>query len=180
MATDIPAITTKLYGILEPLTDEDRQRVVGAAMTMLGSPMPTADKAATEEDGSLPDLPAKAKIWAKQNGVTAEQLEQVFHFGAEGAAIIATVPGKNNAEKSINAYLLTGIAKFLSTGDAQFTDDEARATCTTAGCYDASNHSKYLKNMGNSFSGSKAKGWTLTAPGLKAGATRIKEIAGAA
>lgn len=64
----------------------------------------------------------------------------------------------------------------LASGEAKFTDKEARALCTSAGCYDGPNHASTLKARGNWFTGSKEKGWVLTAPGLKHGAALIKGL----
>ena len=56
----------------------------------------------------------------------------------------------------------------------QFDDAEARRVCEAAVCLDAKNHSTYMKEIGKLAAGSKEKGWTLTAPGLKHAATLIK------
>ena len=109
---------------------------------------------------------------------SAQQLSQVFHVTDEKADVIASdMPGKNKKDQALNAYVLAGIAQLLSTGEPTFTDKEARALCTSAGCYDQNNHSATLKDKGNWFTGTKEKGWTLTAPGLKHGATLIKSLA---
>lgn len=123
-------------------------------------------------------LPQAALVWAKQTGISEEELELVFHQDGEATSVIASsVPGKNTAQKVINCYLLTGLSEFLRTGDANFTDKAARALCTAFGCFDTTNHAKYMNTKGNEFTGSKEKGWTLTAPGKKRGATLVKEIA---
>src|SRR5262245_33425634 len=90
---------------------------------------------------------------------------------SDGAEVICHVPGKNKKEKTINAYVLTGAASLLSSGEPTFTDKSAREVCSDAGCYDANNHAHNLDGKGNLFSGSKKTGWTLTAPGLTHAAT---------
>ena len=45
------------------------------------------------------------------------------------------------------------------------------------GCFDGSNHALYMKGKGNVLGGSKDAGWTLTGPGLKAGAELVKKLA---
>ncbi|GGK17241.1 hypothetical protein GCM10011394_28060 [Luteimonas terricola] len=74
----------------------------------------------------------------------------------------------------MNTYLMLGIAAFLSTGEASFTDKDARELCEHFGCYDATNHAKYIKEFGNKITGSKSSGWKLTAPGLNAAAELVK------
>jgi len=126
----------------------------------------------------MPSLPSRARAWLKQNGVSAEELQQVFHFESGGAGVIAgEIPGKNNKEKTLSAYALVGLSCFLSTGSAAFDDKSARALCESSGCYDQGNHSYIIKKRGNEFTGTKEKGWTLTAPGLRRAALIVKEIA---
>jgi len=116
-------------------------------------------------------------VWMKQNGITAEQLQHVFHFSGAGVEIIAPdFPGKNKKQKTYNAYVVEGIAQLLATGEPHFTDKVARALCERAGCFDSANHATHMNNKGNEFAGSKDKGWTLTAPGLKKGAALVKEL----
>jgi hypothetical protein len=113
----------------------------------------------------------------KQNSISSEELQQVFDLSDGEAAVIAPgVPGKNNAERTISAYVLLGIARLLATGEPNFDDKSARALCESLGCYDYNNHSTYLKEKGNNFTGDKTKGWKLTAPGLKYGAVLTKAL----
>ena len=87
-------------------------------------------------------------------------------------------PGKNGKEKTINAYVLTGVSAFLQTGETKFDDKTARDVCKTMGCFNEGNHAYYLKGRGNVLGGSKDSGWTLTGPGLKLGAELIRNLAG--
>ena len=82
--------------------------------------------------------------------------------------------GKSDRVKTINTYLLTGIAALLESGTANFQDETARKNCESLGCYDQNNHSKYMKEFGNKITGSKKTGWKLTGPGLVAGAEILK------
>ena len=106
-----------------------------------------------------------------------DELQQVFHLGNGDAEVIAgDIPGKNKKEKTYSAYILIGLSKLLSTGSPAFDDKSARALCESSGCYDQANHSVHIKERGNEFTGTKDKGWTLTAPGLKRAAVLIKEM----
>ncbi len=128
--------------------------------------------------GAAPYLPAASSAWIKQNSMTAGELELVFHIeDADMALIAAEIPGKSTREKVLNCYVLAGVRELLRTGDASFSDKSARALCGEFGCLDTTNHSKYLNERGIELTGSKEKGWMLTAPGKKRGAALVKEIA---
>lgn len=175
-------VVGKIVDLLSPLTTEERGRVIAAARTLLGDPRTGGDDSGDEGDddetASAITTTGKAKSWQRQNGVTADDLSQVFHV-ADGVAevILGEMPGKNKREQTLNAYVLAGLARFIVGGEPQFTDKDARKLCNDAGCYDATNHAKTLKARGNWFTGSKVKGWVLTAPGLKHAATLFKPSA---
>jgi hypothetical protein len=170
-------VLTKLIELLSPMPSDERGRLMRSALVFLGDEIPAAPAAAAAETtGTMPGLPPKASAWMRQNGLTTDQLEQVFHIDGGTADIIATLPGRNKKEQTLSAYVMSGIGQLLLTGEPTFEDKSARALCERAGCYDGSNHSGYLKDRGNEFSGSKEKGWILTAPGLKRGAEFIKQM----
>jgi hypothetical protein len=112
-----------------------------------------------------------------QNDVSLSDLEQVFHIQNGSVEFIAAhMPGSSDKDKTLNAYVIAGIAKLIESGNPGFDDKTARELCSTLGCLDTTNHAKYLNKKGNEFAGSKEKGWTLTAPGLKRGAALVKEM----
>lgn len=181
--TDLKTLVTGLYDLLEPAAPTDRKKAIKAAMTMLGDDAGVIDhkesKSESEEEADDSDLGLnkKVKTWMTRNSVAAEQLQHVFHIDGENVDIIAdTSPGKNQKEQTINAYVLTGIAEFLKTGESKFTDKAGREACKKMGCYGDTNHATYMKKPGNVMSGSKDSGWTLTGPGLKAGAELVKAL----
>jgi hypothetical protein len=167
---------------LTPLESEERQRIIQASLTLLGeAPIKSGKRGVNEsdDDGAAggPGPSARSRVWMKQNGLSVEQVSQVFHISTDDAEIIAhDVPGKTRRDKVRNAYILIGVARYLFSGDARFDDDTARVVCERYGFYDHTNHMKYMKG-GNEFTGSKEKGWILTAPGLKHGAAIVQEIA---
>ena len=176
----ITEVVSLIVSELEPFPSEERHRVVSASLTLLGETEPRSAKRASPEaraeevDG---DLPSRAKSWIRQNSLSLDQIQQVFHWSDEGVEVIAaSLPGKNNKERVRNAYVMKGISSLLSTGVASFDDKSARELCEKLGIYDHTNHTKYMKG-GNEFTGSKDKGWTLTAPGLKHAATLIAGLA---
>lgn len=169
----------KIVEMLSPLSSEERVRIVRAAMALLGeaTEAPAANIVVEAPTDDVSNFTPRAQIWMKQNSIISEHLEQVFHVSDGVAEVIAPhLPGKNKKEKTYSAYILAGLAQLLLTGNASFGDKEARAICEAAGCYDSANHSATLRNRGNEFTGSKEKGWTLTAPGLKRAAELIKEM----
>lgn len=174
-------IVAKFVELLTPLPTEERQRVIGAALVLLGENPPSLQRVGADGSGFANEdvnLPQRAQVWLKQNQLTMDTIEEVFHITGSDVDVIAhDMPGKNNKEKTLNAYLLTGIKQLLATGEASFEDKQARALCKSSGCYSEANHATYLKGKGNEMNGSKEKGWVLTAPGLKRSATLIKEAA---
>ena len=177
----ITDVVTEIVDILTPLQSEDRRRVIAASLTLLGEEASIAKNTNANEDGddseALAKLPPRARVWMKQNNVSAEELEEVFHISEDGVEVIAAeIPGKSDKEKTYSAYILMGTARLLATGTPAFEDKAARALCQSSGCYNSVNHSTYLKDRGNEFTGSKETGWTLTGPGLKRGSALVKEL----
>ena len=174
--------TTKLVDILMGLSPEERLRAIRAAMILIGEAPPSTDlQVPSDADlkrgiGEPTQLPARARTWMTQNGIPGDRLQQVFHIADGVVEIIASVPGRNRKEQTYNAYILSGAAQLLATGNPSFQDKAARALCELSGCYDNTNHATYLKDRGNEFTGSKEKGWTLTAPGLRRAAELVKEL----
>jgi hypothetical protein len=185
-APKVAEIASKVFALLEPLVSEDRQKVVAATLTLLGeasaSSAPVVPPSGAPQLGLLQQgasgLNAKAGIWAKQNGIGKAELEQVFDIETTGVTVIASsAPGKNDKEKTLNAYVLEGVKCLLASGEPSFEDKSARKLCEDLGCLNGSNHAQYLSGKGNLFTGSKSTGWKLTAPGLKHAGALIKELA---
>lgn len=177
-------ISGKIVELVGPLDADDRQKIFGSVFALLGeAPLHDGDperrQGAERNNNQVEaEVPAKVKTWLRQNEVGSAALEQAFHIEKGKASYIGgDMPGRSLKEKTINAYVLAGLANFLSTGEAKFTDNTARLACSDAGCYDAPNHVRYVKAKSNYFTGSKDKGWTLTAPGLKYAASLIKGAA---
>ncbi|WP_298368393.1 hypothetical protein [uncultured Bradyrhizobium sp.] len=175
----ITDIVAAIVAELTPLQSDERQRVIQASLVLLGeSPLAVGKKLpeAQSETDYGNDVPARARTWMKQNHLSVNQVQQVFHTSSDGVEIIISeIPGKGNRDKVRNAYVLLGIAGLISSNEPRFDDREARALCERYGFFDGTNHMKYMKG-GNEFTGSKEKGWTLTAPGLKQGAAIILNL----
>jgi hypothetical protein len=174
---NIAEAATKMVDLLSPFETEERERVVHAALTLLGdAPIGSPRRPAPDE---LPtDIPRRAAAWLHQHGLNREQLDEIFHRDGDRSEVIAAaMPGHSNKERTLNGYLLTGVSRMLATGDASFDDNTARQLCRNLGCYDHTNHATYLKNRGNKFTGSKEQGWQLTAPGLAQAAALIRQMA---
>lgn len=171
---------TKIVDILSPLSPDERRRVIGASLTLLGddpSSLQSSGGFTSYRQTSEMGLPERAQLWMDQNSLSMEEVQQVFHISDGTVEVIASgMPGNNDKEKTYSAYILSGIASLLRTGNAAFDDKSARTLCKTSGCFTGGNHATHLNQKGNEFTGSKEKGWTLTAPGLKRGADLIKQL----
>ncbi len=184
----ITEITTKVVKMLTPLDSEQRQKVIQASLTLLGeasiasgtsggSRSPDGTGGTVGAPHGISGLSAKANAWVKRNGITLEQLEEVFDIAGGVMGVIAShIPGKNKKEKTLNAYVIQGVSRLLASGEGNFDDKAARALCENLGCYDSSNHAVYLNAKSNALTGSKDSGWRLTAPGLNRGAELVKEM----
>ena len=162
---------------LSPLGSDDRRRAVRAAMMLLGDEALEPEVGQVDEAHSedISAFPPRVRTWMRQNDLSIAAVQNTFHIEHGAAEFIGEVPGSTNKDKVRNAYVLTGISNFLGTGEQRFDDAAARALCERFGFYDSTNHSKYLR-AGSEFTGGRERGWTLTIPGLKAGANLIKEI----
>ena len=178
-ASKVADVTTKVTNLLLPLSSEDRQRVMKATFALLGEDVVAfeargnATTTTVTPSGGGQYVNPKVANWIRTNALTATQLDQVFDGGE---VIDLNVPGKSAKQKTINTYVIEGIASFLTTGEPTVDDKKARELCGKVGCFNSANHSVYMGDKGNVLSGSKAGGWRLTGPGLTSGAQLIKEM----
>jgi hypothetical protein len=180
MPTDLKTLVTGLYDLLEPADPSERKKALKAAMAMLGDDTAVTDQKHAKQavdDGDGSEYPVKARQWMKKYDVTEEHINNVFHVEKGSAEVVAhEAPGSSGKQKTINAYVLTGISQLIATGDPKFDDKAARAVCKSMGCLDEGNHAYNMKGKGNLLGGSKDSGWTLTGPGLKSGAELVKGL----
>jgi hypothetical protein len=178
-AKTVTEVVAAIVSELTPLGSEERRRVIQASLVLLGDAPSAFEKNPRldeRHDVGDEDLPARARAWIKQNGLSLEQMHQVFHLRGTDVEIIASnIPGNSNRDKVRHAYLLMGAARLITLGEPRFDDKEARSLCERFGIFDGTNHTKYVKG-GNELAGSKDKGWALTAPGLKQAALLISEL----
>lgn len=187
-SSQLTAIVGKIVSSLEPLNEEDRSRVLRSSLAIIGA---NAGGTRESEPGVEPDRPggkgslngmsAKATHWMKQNNLTPEQIETVFEMSDGDATLIAaSLPGKGTKQQAQNAYVLKGLEKLFGSGEPVFEDKAARTACQNYGCYDHTNHTRYVNDAKNILVGSEEKGWRLTAPGLTHGAALVRELTGSA
>ena len=190
MSDDFKNLVTGLYDLLLPVTDaEVRKRAVKSALMMLGDDPGFVEQKSKsggcsgsstpdDDDGEGGDYNAKAARWMQRNKITPEQIGHVLHVDGETVDLIANkIPGDKQGEKVINTYVLVGIRELFRTGEAKFTDEQGRAECERMGTHGKTNHATYLKTPGKVMTGSTKAGWTLTVPGLTAGAELVRGLA---
>jgi hypothetical protein len=182
-----PETLIAIINVLAPLSSEQRQRTVAAAMMFLGEaplqkPRQETSGGSTDNNNGDGEAGYSTHIakWMKQNEVSAEELDQTFHFHESGTFDLLHAPGNSKKEQTLNTYILTGLGKYLAANDRSFDDATARGFCETIGCFDRANHAAILKGKGGEFSGDKTKGYSLTNVGVKRGEALVKEVAGGA
>jgi hypothetical protein len=166
----------KMVEMLKPLSSEDRQRVTNATFALLGEAYAAKNVVSgsnEESESDLISLAPRAKKWAKDNAVSQNDIDQYLHLDGANSEVI-DIPGASGKEHTINAYVLKGILALLTTGNANFTDQDARDLCKRNKYYSDKHHAEYMKEAQGLWVGSKENGLTLTSKGLKAGATIIK------
>lgn len=174
----------KIVEVLTPLSSEQRQRALSAAMLLFGesSPIPTTSIARipnqNQQSESEDGISSKALVWMKKYSITREQLDHVFCIENDSIDVIASkMPSFGKRQQTVQAYIVCGLKSFLKTGEPTFTDADGRELCSKVGCYDVANHSNYKKAFGNFISGSKDSGWRLSNPGLNEAAQIVKQLA---
>jgi hypothetical protein len=171
---------TQMIEILEPLTPEDRQRNINAALTYLGDPgLASAPRSHAENLEGSPDERRTSPTIAsrmRQYNIANAHLEHVFDFRNDGSFALLDVAGTAKREQTLNTYILTGLGTYLATGERAFSDALARGNCEAHSCLDVSNHSKTLAAKHPEFNGDKSSGWTITIPGIRRGAELVKQI----
>lgn len=179
---NLPDVVGDIYKLLDPLESADRQKVIKSAMMLLGENVNSGVAAEASNGFSGSDdesaFGVKATRWMGQNRIAASAIDEIFHKDGDNVEIIVgEVPGRGNKGKSQNCYLLSGVRTLLKSDDPKFTDAEAVSLCKHMGCYDQANHAKTRSDLGNIVAGSKASGFALPAPGLRAAAELIKNMA---
>src|ERR1700755_1078819 len=93
-------VTGKIVELLQPLSPEERQRILQASLTLLGDAgiekkqESSGEPSATNDVTGHANLPIRARTWVKQNGISSEQLDQLFHIeDGQVQFIAAEVPG---------------------------------------------------------------------------------------
>jgi hypothetical protein len=190
MSNEFKNLVNGLYDLLSPITDADvRKRAIKSVLVMLGDDPGFVEQkqkgvtaggesgeAGTGDDG---EFNAKAARWMQRNNLTPEQIGHVFHIDGDTVELIADkIPGTKQGEKVINTYVLVGIRELLRSGEPRFDNELGRTECERMGTHGKTNHTTILKSPGKVMTGSVKTGWTLTAPGLTAGAELVKELAG--
>ena len=179
---NLPSIVDGLYKLLEPLNPDDRARVVRAVLALLGeggiSAAGTEKDKEFEGDSAPSTFGAKATRWMTQNKITEQDIYEIFHKDGDSVDVIASsLPGNGKRGETRNCYLLSGARALLETDEPKFSEPDVVYLCKLMGCHDRSNHSAIRRSLGNMVAGTKTSGYTLPAPGLRAAAELIKEMA---
>jgi hypothetical protein len=177
----------RIFVVLEALSAEERRRALQAVLTMLGEGIAAPRTGLTAPSGlasaSSPvaeetnlNLGPKASSWVSRYQLTAAELGTVFHIMNGQAEVIASgAPGTTKKERTVNCYLLAGIAALLTRDAADFTERDAIALCRHLSAYDRNNHPTNRHAVGSRMTGSREAGFSLTASGLSAAADVVRQ-----
>ena len=185
MDTNIAAVTTQLFSLLEPLSSDERVKVARAVFALLGDELPAVAggrPVAHSQQSSvvvetMGHLPPRATSWCAQHKLGQDSLENWFYFHEGKVDVhVNSVPGNSKREQTFNCYLLAGLRSFLESDTGRFTDSEAMTLCKHTRAYDKNNHPKFRKALGSLVNGSKDDGFVLTGPGLKEAAALMRKI----
>ena len=193
-----------VYDALRNLDKDSQNRVLEYAIKRLGlkrdtsereesgssfSPRQLAEEVRERPEAAVDELDVEdelsgvspiARKWIRRNGLSVNQLSELFSLGLDSIDLVArSVPGQNKKEKMRSVLLMTGAAAYLGAGVARVDDAAFREALSHYNAYDGKNFSHYLKDWAPEVSGSKESGYTLTARGLAAAAELIKGITGA-
>src|SRR5262249_30146066 len=111
---------TKMIDLLRPLDSEERRRTVGAAMLFLGeTAAPISVSGTSPERETTPDAgdgsySTAVRAWMKQNDISSDELDRVFHLRGDGTFDILDVPGRTKKDQTLNTYVLTGLGRWLA------------------------------------------------------------------
>jgi hypothetical protein len=138
----------------------------------------TADEHSRDDDNQLEGVSPVAQKWARRNGLSPNQLSQLFSLGVDEIELVTKkVPGGSKRERMHNVLLLVGAASYLGAGAARISYDKLKETLGHYNAYDGTNFATYMKAFGPEVTGSKEAGYTLTARGLAVAAELIKSAA---
>jgi hypothetical protein len=174
-----------LIEILEPLSAEERRRNINAALTYFGDAglqpaINGVEQPPRECGGDGAHFAPAIAARMKQNGISVDHALHAFEFREGEPFRILAVPGKEKKSQMLAMYHLVGLGTYLESGKRDFVDATARQYCKDYGCYDQTNHAKYMDDKHPAFTGDKSSGWMLTVPGIKVAAAIVKEVAEAA
>lgn len=178
----LPDIVGEIYKLLDPLDSSDRLKVVKSAMTLLGEGAASIDNSPEdsgfEGGGGGGAYGKKAARWMKQHEISDSTIDEIFHKDGDIVeVIVGEITGDGKKGKSLNCYLLSGVGALLESDVPKFTEANAVSLCKEMGCHDQTNHAKIRGSFGNVVAGTKASGFTLPGPGLRAAAELVKDMA---
>jgi len=141
----------------------------------------TEDQQNKQEDLKDADLHMKAKRFMEKDGVTLEQLNNLFY--KEGDKILPlfdNLKSTRMAESQIRITLLQSLLKAIATGEFETRVEDVRAECVLRKCYDSPNFTANFRNSKPLFDFVKfdknSKTLRLSDSGKKQLATVVKEL----
>jgi hypothetical protein len=139
------------------------------------------DSLSSGDEIKLSDIHTKAKALIKNNGMTIEDINNLFYKeGGEFKPLFDDLKTTKMADSQIRLALLEALKNALKDGEFRFSIETVRSLCDTHKCYDKSNFAANFRNNKSLFADEYKKGATeiqLSPQGKKELSRIVEEIA---
>ena len=173
---------------LDSISPNQGKPVVGPILQETAAPSPITEKAPSveeaaelQDDLSEPDLHTKARHFMKKNGVSLDELNNLF-YKEEGQilTLYEDIKTTQMAESQVRIALLQSLRNALVTGEFATAVEDVREECKVRKCYGSNNFTANFNNNGTYFDfdkfDRKTKSIKLSEDGRKKLAEIIHEI----
>ena len=125
-------------------------------------------------------LPMRVKAFMKKHGITANQLDAIFHIEGKQYTPIWSLKTTKFSAAQVQIALLQSLQRALTSGEFSFDREDVRKECEERGSYSKVNFKANFQNNKQYFSRLDKEGLvSLTDEGMNALAKTVTQLAGA-